>query len=87
MLTGVLAIALPAALAQDPRALLNQHLQQAQVHLDAEQYDLVVSELEQAIGIHPKIPGACDQLGLAHWHLQNMEQAKQAFLKELNWLN
>ena len=85
VLTGMLAIALPAVLAQDPRAMLNQHLQQAQVHLDAEQYDLVASELEQAIGIHPNIPGAYYQLGLAHWHLQNMEQAKQAFLKELNF--
>ena len=85
VLAGMLAIALPAVLAQNPGAKLNQHLQQAQVHLDAEQYDLVVSELEQAIGIHPNIPGAYYQLGLAHWHLQNMEQAKQAFLEELKF--
>ena len=85
VLAGMLAIVLPAILAQDPGATLNQHLQQAQVYLDAEQYELVVSELEQAIGIHPNIPGAYYQLGLAHWHLQNMEQAKQAFLEELKF--
>lgn len=85
VLAGMLAIVLPAVSAQDPAATLNQHLQQAQVYLDAERYDLVVSELEQAIGIHPNIPGAYYQLGLAHWHLQNMEQAKEAFLKELKF--
>ena len=85
ILAGTLAIALPSVLAQDPRATLNRHLQQAQVHLDGEQYDLVVRELEQAIDIHPNIPGAYYQLGLAHWHLQNMNQAKDAFVKELEF--
>lgn len=84
-LVGLLAVVLTSALAQDPRTRLNEHLQQAQVHLDGEQYDLVVSELEQAIGIHANIPGAYYQLGLAHWHLQNMELAKGAFQKELEF--
>lgn len=70
---------------QDPRSALNQHLQQAQVYLDGQQYELVVGELQQAIAIHPKIPGAYYQLGLAYWHLQEMEQAKTAFLKELEF--
>ena len=85
LLTAILATALPAVLAQDPRAALNRHLQQAQVYLDSQQYDLVVRELEQAISIHPNIPGAYYQLGLAHWHLQNMNRARDAFLKELEF--
>ena len=85
LLTAILATVLPAVLAQDPRAALNRHLQQAQVYLDGQQYDLVVRELEQAISIHPNIPGAYYQLGLAHWHLQNMNRAKDAFLKELEF--
>lgn len=82
---GLLAVVLPSVLAQDPRTRLNQHLQQAQIYLDREQYDLVVRELEQAIGIHSNIPGAYYQLGLAQWHLQNMEQAKGAFMRELEF--
>jgi len=74
-----------ALLAQDPQAALNRHLEQAQVHLDGEQYGLVVEELEKAIAIHPRIPGAYYQLGLAHWHLQDMDKARQAFLKELEF--
>ena len=74
-----------ALLAQDPQAALNRHLEQAQVHLDGEQYGLVVEELEKAIAIHPRIPGAYYQLGLSHWHLQDMDKARQAFLKELEF--
>ena len=70
---------------QDARSALNQHLQQAQVYLDGQQYELVVKELRQAIEIHASIPGAYYQLGVAHWHLQEMEQAKKAFLKELEF--
>ena len=84
-LAGLLAVVLAPLVAQDLRTALNQHLQQAQVYLDGEQYDLVVRELEQAIRIHPNIPGAYYQLGLSHWHLQNMEQAKDAFLQELEF--
>ena len=72
-------------LAQGPQAALNRHLEQAQVHLDGEQYGLVVQELQQAIAIHPQIPGAYYQLGLAYWHLLDMPQAKNAFLKELEF--
>ena len=70
---------------QDARSALNQHLQQAQVYLDGQQYELVVNELQQAIGIHANIPGAYYQLGLAYWHLQNMVEARKAFLKELQF--
>ena len=84
-LLGMLAILMPLRSAQLPQAALNQHLQQAQVYLDGQQYELVVRELQQALGIHPNIPGAHYQLGLAHWHLQEMEKAKKAFLKELEF--
>ena len=85
VLLSVLAVG-PASLpGQDAGESLNQHLQQAQVFLDGQQYALVVRELEQAIAIHPSIPGAYYQLGVAHWHLQEMEQAKRAFLKELEF--
>ncbi len=85
VLSGMLSVVLAPLVAQNPQAALNQHLQQAQVYLDGEQYKLVVRELQQAIEIHSSIPGAYYQLGLAHWHLQDMEQAKGAFLKELEF--
>ena len=85
-----LALALIAQLvaplpAEDPRATLNRHLEQAQVHLDGERYPLVIEEIEKAIAIHASIRGAYYQLGLANWHLGEMQRAKQAFLKELEF--
>ena len=85
LLLGNLGLAALVALGQDPRSALNSHLERAQIHLDAQRYELVVEELQQAIAIHPKIPGAYYQLGLAHWHLQDLENAKGAFLKELQF--
>ena len=84
-LAGLVAVSLASLAAQDLQTALNQHLQRAQIHLDGEQYNLVVRELEQAIKIHPNIPGAYYQLGLSYWHLQNMERAKDAFLQELEF--
>ena len=85
ILLALMAVVSVPVAGQDARSDLNQHLQQAQVYLDGEQYEHVISELQQAIEIHPSIPGAYYQLGYAHWHLQQMEQAKRAFLKELEF--
>ena len=81
----VVSIATLPLQGQEPGEAVNRHLQQAQVYLDGQQYELVVRELRKALEIHAKIPGANYQLGLAHWHLQEMEQAKIAFLKELEF--
>ncbi len=70
---------------QDPRAALNRHLEQAQAHLESERYGLVVDQLRRAIDIHPEIPGAYYQLGLAHWHLRDLDEARRAFLRELEF--
>ena len=82
---GLFFVLVPLVLAQQPQAALNRHLQQAQVYLEGQQYELVVDELLQALAIAPNIPGAYYQLGLAHWHLQDLEQAKKGFLKELEF--
>lgn len=71
--------------AEDPQTALNRHLEQAQVHLDAERYQQVVNALEQAIAIHADIQGAYYQLGLAHWHLGNLHLSKEAFERELGF--
>lgn len=71
--------------ADEQQTALNRHLQQAQIHLEKEEYPLVVEELRKAIEIHPQIPGAYYQLGLSHWHLGEMAEAEQAFQKELEF--
>ena len=60
------------------------HLQQAQVHLEQEQYDLAKVELQTAISLLPGIVGAYYQLGLAHWHLREFGEARAAFQTELS---
>lgn len=81
----VAALAPLLLLAEDPQVSVKRHLEQAQVHLDAERYRLVVTELDQALAIHARIPGAYYQLGLAHWHLGNHAEAREAFQKELEF--
>ncbi len=75
----------PQGLDASQQAALDRHLQQAQVHLDQERYTLAKEELQQAISIHPAIPGAYYQLGLAHWHLRELAEAKAAFRRELGF--
>ena len=82
---ALLALAPGRLPAEDPRAALNRHLEQAQVHLDAERYQQVVEELERAIAIRADIQGAYYQLGLAHWHLGNLQLSKEAFERELGF--
>ncbi len=72
-------------LGADPQAALQRHLQQAQIHLDQGEYSPAVEELEKAIQIQAEIPGAYYQLGLAHWNLQNLGEAKKAFQGELRF--
>lgn len=72
-------------LADDSRAALNRHLEQAQIHLENERYASVVEELEQALRIHARIPGAHYQLGFAHWKLGDLSNAKAAFQAELGF--
>lgn len=79
------ALAPPPLAAENPREALERHLEQAQIHLEEAAYPLAVEELQQAIRIHPRIPGAYYQLGLAHWHLRDLPQARQAFLQELEF--
>ncbi len=85
LVLALVLVAFAPLSAQDQRAQLNRHLEQAQIHLDGERYRQVIEELEKAIAIHAGIPGAYYQLGLAHWHLGELPQAKRAFLKELEF--
>ena len=64
---------------------LNAHLRQAQIHLDQENYTGMVDELQKAIAIHDQIPGAFYQLGLAYFQLGQIQEAEEAFLKELEF--
>lgn len=82
---GLAALAVASLAAESPRDALERHLEQAQIHLEREEYPRAVEELQQAIRIHPRIPGAYYQLGLARWHLRDLPQARQAFLKELEF--
>ncbi len=84
LLPAFVSFALPLT-AQEPREQLQQHLRQAQVHLDKENYPGVVEELDQAIAIHAEIPGAYFQLGLAHFQLGRTQEAEEAFLRELKF--
>ena len=72
-------------LADDSRAALDRHLEQAQIHLDNERYGSVVEELERALEIHARIPGAHYQLGFAHWNLGDLSKSKAAFQTELEF--
>ena len=72
-------------LADTSRAALDRHLEQAQIHLDNERYASVVEELEQALQMHARIPGAHYQLGFAHWNLGDLAKAKAAFETELGF--
>ena len=83
-LLAVASIAAPLT-AQDPRALLQEHLRQAQIHLDKEHYPDVIKELRQALEIHAEIPGAYFQLGLAHFQLGETREAEEAFSRELKF--
>ena len=83
-LLAAASIAAPLT-AQDPRARVQEHLRQAQIHLDKEQFPGVVEELTQALAIHAEIPGAYFQLGLAHFQLGRTEEAEQAFRRELEF--
>ena len=83
-LLAAASIAAPLT-AQDPRALLQEHLRQAQIHLDKEHYASVIKELRQALDIHAEIPGAYFQLGLAHFQLGDTREAEEAFSRELKF--
>ena len=83
LLLAALAVATVAA--QDRREELGRHLEQAQIHLDAERYPQVVEALQRALAIRADVPGAHYQLGLAHWHLGELEPARRAFRKELEF--
>ncbi len=88
-LVGLGILAAPGAIAQRPptdtQQAINRSLAQAQVYLDQERYGLAKSELQQAVSIHENIPGAYYQLGLAHWHLGELSEAKAAFERELGF--
>ncbi len=79
------SVAFAQAPSGEPQVEVSRHLAQAQVHLDQEEYSEAKESLERAIAIHASIPGAYYQLGLANWHLQNIAQARQAFLRELEF--
>jgi tetratricopeptide (TPR) repeat protein len=65
--------------------LLEQHLRQAQSHLDQERYGEAIDELRKAIALNPSIPGAYYQLGYSHWKLGHFSEARVAFERELKF--
>ena len=51
-------------------------------HLNLEQYDMALSELQAAVQGDPKLPFAHFNLGLTYLKKQNYEQARDEFLKD-----
>jgi protein O-GlcNAc transferase len=78
-----LLLALP--LLPAPGGTLAEHLRAAQGHLDAERFIEARAELRKAISLQPALPGAYYQLGYACWKLGDVRDARQAFLKELEF--
>ena len=79
------ALALGPASAQQNREAVEEHLKQAQLHLQNENYAAVVEHLEKAQALHAAIPGSYYQLGLAYFELGQFERAKEAFQHELTF--
>ena len=59
------------------------HLFMGKAHLNREEYDDAIRELEAAVKANPKLPFVRFNLGLAYLHKQNYEQAKTEFLADV----
>jgi tetratricopeptide (TPR) repeat protein len=82
-LAGVLAFA-TAGLGSDKRAL-ERHLKNAQALIDQEKYGEAVPELAKAVSLEPALPGAYYQLGYCYWKLNQLQPARRAFERELEF--
>jgi tetratricopeptide (TPR) repeat protein len=85
VLTGVAACCLHVGAQQTPPPELEQHLRQAQVYIDQENYPAAVRELRAAITLYPEIRGAYYQLGFASFQLGNFAEADKQFTRELQF--
>lgn len=64
---------------------VDEHLRLAQVHIDQEQFEQAISELEHALALRSDIKGAYYQLGYAYWKLHQYADARKAFERELTF--
>jgi tetratricopeptide (TPR) repeat protein len=59
------------------------HLLMGKAHLNREEYDEAIKELEAAAQADPKLPFVHFNLGLAFTHQQDYDRARQEFLKDI----
>jgi tetratricopeptide (TPR) repeat protein len=62
------------------------HLFAGKYHLNREEFDLAIGELEAAARADPKLPFVHFNLGLAYLKKQQYKQARQEFLEQVYWL-
>ena len=68
-----------AEIGQDSAEL---HLLQGKAHINREEYDDAIKELELAAKANPKLPFVHFNLGIAYYKKQELERAKEEFLKD-----
>jgi len=59
------------------------HLLMGKAHLNREEYDDAIAELEQAAKVAPNLPFVHFNLGMAYFKKQDLEHAKAEFLKDI----
>ena len=59
------------------------HLLMGKAHLNRQEYDKAITELETAAQAEPKLPFVHFNLGIAHLRQQDYERAKAEFLKDI----
>ncbi len=67
-----------AEIGQDSAEL---HLLQGKAHINREEYDDAIKELELAAKANPKLPFVHFNLGIAYYKKQELERAKEEFLE------
>jgi tetratricopeptide (TPR) repeat protein len=82
---NVPAVVLGLLLAFAQAEKVDDHLRLAQVHIDQEQFEPAISELEHALALRSDIKGAYYQLGYAYWKLHRYADARKAFERELTF--
>ena len=68
-----------AEIGQDSAEL---HLLQGKAHINREEYDDAIKELELAAKANPKLPFVHFNLGIAYYKKQELARAKEEFLKD-----
>ena len=58
------------------------HLLLGKAHINREEYDEAIKELELAAQANPKLPFVHFNLGIAYFKKQDLERAKEEFLKD-----